>query len=269
MEKLILNNGVEMPAVGLGTFSARPEETQNAVDAALKAGYRMIDTAKMYKNEALIGETLKSCGISRSELFITTKIYETSRSYALTLQAIDDSLEKLQTDYIDLLLLHMPYEESLEMYGAMEEACRAGKVRAIGVANFTASRYLDFIKHCGTVPAVDQFETHVFRQNSDLQDTLRSYGTMMAAWSPLAKGKFGVFNDEALLSIAAKHHKSVAQVMLRSLVQRGIPVIPKSANPMRIAENFGLFDFNLDGEDMKTIASLDRDQSVVDWTKDL
>ena len=269
MKLIRLNNDVEMPVVGLGTFASEKEELHTAIDAALKAGYRSIDTAQMYGNEADIGRVLKESGISRQELFLTTKLYETSRSYEMAKEAICRSLADLQIDYIDLLLLHMPYEESQEMYRAMEEAYRDGKVRAIGVCNFSAGRYLDFIGKCQVVPAVDQFETHVFQQNQELQKVLREQGTLMMAWSPLAKGRKGVFNNPVLLGIAEKHHKSVAQVMLRNLIQREIVVIPKSIKPHRIKENIDIFDFELDSADMKKIAELDQKESLVEWTKNL
>lgn len=269
MKTIALNNQVEMPVIGLGTFASEKEELYSAIDAALKAGYRAIDTAQMYGNEADIGDALKKSGIGREELFLTTKLYETSRSYDAAKKAIDKSLTELQTDYIDLLLLHMPYEESLEMYRAMEEAYKIGKVRAIGVCNFRAERYLEFISNCQVIPAVDQFETHVFQQNHELQKILKEHGTLMTAWSPLAKGRNGVFANPVLLEIAEKHQKSVAQIMLRNLIQRDIVAIPKSVKPDRIKENIDIFDFELDGIDMDKMAALDENESLLEWTKDL
>lgn len=269
MRTIRLNNNVEMPVIGLGTFASEKEALQNAVSYALRAGYRAIDTAQMYKNESDIGEALKRSGIAREEVFVTTKLYETSRSYESAKKAIDTSLADLQLDHIDLLLLHMPYEESLEMYRAMEEAYKDGKVRAIGVCNFRKESYLDFIKKCEVIPAVDQFETHVFQQNHDLQKVLLEHGTLLTAWSPLAKGRKNVFKHPLLTEIAERHHKSVAQVMLRNLIQRGIAVIPKSVRQDRIEENINIFDFELGTEEMKAIALMDQNESLLDWTKDL
>lgn len=269
MKLIELNNHVKIPSIGLGTFASEKEELRIAIDAAVKAGYRAIDTAQMYGNESDIGAALKVSGVSRQELFLTTKLYETSCSYDKAKNAIDCSLKELQTDYIDLLLLHMPYKESLEMYRAMEEAYNAGKVRAIGVCNFREERYLDFISKCNIVPAVNQFETHVFQQNHELQTVLEKHGTLLMAWSPLAKGRNGVFTHPVLMGIAEKYQKSVAQVMLRNLVQRNIVVIPKSINPNRIKENIDIFDFELDAMDMEAIAALDQKESLLEWTKDL
>lgn len=269
MKLIELNNHVKIPSIGLGTFASEKEELRIAIDAAVKAGYRAIDTAQMYGNESDIGAALKVSGVSRQELFLTTKLYETSCSYDKAKNAIDCSLKELQTDYIDLLLLHMPYKESLEMYRAMEEAYNAGKVRAIGVCNFREERYLDFISKCNIVPAVNQFETHVFQQNHELQTVLEKHGTLLMAWSPLAKGRNGVFTHPVLMGIAEEYQKSVAQVMLRNLVQRNIVVIPKSINPNRIKENIDIFDFELDAMDMEAIAALDQKESLLEWTKDL
>lgn len=269
MKTIRLNNNVEMPMVGLGTFASEKKQLYTAIDAALNAGYRLIDTAQMYGNEADIGEALKKSGVARHDIFLTTKLFEVSRSYELAKEAIDKSLKDLQTDYLDLLLLHMPYEESLEMYRAMEEAYEDGKVRAIGICNFRAERYLDFVSKCEVVPAINQFETHVFQQNRELQEVLKEHGTVMEAWSPLAKGRNGVFDNSVLVEIAEKHEKSVAQVMLRSLLQRDIVVVPKSIKPHRIEENIDIFDFELDSCDMEQIQALDKNESLLEWTKEL
>lgn len=264
-----LNNGVKMPLLGLGSFASVKEEAVTAIHAAADSGYRMFDTAQMYGNEAEIGEALKDTGLARDEIFITSKVFDISRSYALTKEAVDVSLKNLQTDYLDLMLIHMPYEESLEMYQALEDAYQEGKIRAIGVANFTAARYLEFIRQVRIIPAINQFETHVFKQNGALQKVMEEHGTCLSAWSPLAKGRNGVFQLPVLTEIAEKHKKTTAQIMLRNLVQRGIPVIPKSVNPERIAANAALFDFALDDQDMARIAALDRDETILEWTKNL
>lgn len=269
MKTIELNNHVQMPAVGLGTFASEKGEFRDAIDTAIRAGYRGIDTAQMYGNEADIGAALTASGIPREEIFLTTKLYETSRSYEKAKRTIEQSLVDLQTEYIDLLLLHMPYEESLEMYRAMEEAYSDGKVRAIGVCNFRKERYLEFVEKCRVIPAVNQFETHVFQQNEELQRMLKHHGTLLTAWSPLAKGRKGVFHHPILKKVAEKHHKTVAQIMLRNLVQRDIAVIPKSIKPERIKENIDIFDFELDAGDMEQIATLDQNESLLEWTKDL
>ena len=269
MEYIKLNNGVQMPVLGLGTFDAAEEELESALMTAIDSGYPMIDTAQMYGNEATIGKILKRNGIARKEIFLVTKIYETARGYEKAKRAIDQSLLDLQVSEVDLMLLHMPYEERDEMYRAMEEAYQAGKVRAIGVCNFRAERYLEFLKKCQVVPAVNQFETHVFQQNTELQKLLEEKGTYLMAWSPLAKGRKDVFHHPVLVEIAEKHQKSVAQVMLRNLVQRGIIVIPKSVSPKRIIENIDIFDFKLDESDMTKIRALDENESLLEWTKDL
>ena len=266
MQTITLNNGVEMPLIGLGTFGGQGEELQGAILGAIQAGYRMIDTAQMYKNEAQVGAAIKESAVPRRELFLATKIYDISRSFQKAKEAIDRSLVDLQTDYIDLLMLHMPYEESLEMYAAMEQAYQEGKVRAIGVCNFREERYLDLIGHCTVIPAVNQFETHIFQQNEELQRVLLEHGTHLTAWSPLAKGQ-ALFENEVLQQIAQHHHRTV--VVLRNLVQRGIPVIPKSVHQNRIEENMQIFDFQLDASEMEQIAQLDQNRSILEWTQNL
>lgn len=256
MKTITLNNGVEMPMVGYGVFQVKPEECERCVRDAIATGYRLIDTAQAYFNEEGVGAAVASCGVPREELFITTKVWISHAGEKAAAQSIDDSLRKLRTDYIDLLLIHQAYGDYYGTYRAMETALQAGKLRAIGVSNFGAGRFTDLALHVDVKPAVNQVEAHVFSQQNGLMEVLREYGTTMMAWSPLGQGRNGLFSHPVLSDIGAGHGKTPAQVALRYLLQRDIIVIPKSTHRERMQENFAVEDFALTADEMSRIASL-------------
>lgn len=229
MEYIKLNNGVQMPVLGLGTYQLHGIECEQCIVDAVNMGYRLFDTAQMYGNEKELGNAIIKCNVPREELFITTKLYSPSTSYERTKVSIKESLKALQLDYIDLLLIHEPYHEAKEMYRAMEEAYRDGLVRAIGISNFNSAQYIDFIQSCHVIPVINQVEAHVFYQQKDIQELILEHGTQMTAWSPFAVGKGDFFRNITLKSIGEKYGKSAAQIGLKHLVQRGIVVIPKTA----------------------------------------
>lgn len=262
MEYVKLNNGIEMPILGYGVYQVTPEECERCVSDAISVGYRSIDTAQAYHNEEGVGNAISKCGIPRNQLFITTKVWISNAGYEKAKTSIDESLRKLQTDYIDLLLIHQPFNDYYGSYRAMEEAYRAGKLRAIGVSNFYPDRFVDLAEFCEIKPAVNQMETHVFNQQVKLQEIMQQYGTRLMSWGPFAEGKNGFFTNETLKAIGNKYNKSAAQVALRFLIQRGIIVIPKSTHKERMIENFDVFDFALAEEDMSAIASLDKAESL-------
>lgn len=265
MEYVTLNNGLEMPLLGLGVYQLHGEECERCVQAAVELGYRLFDTAQMYGNEKALGNALKNCGIPRKELFITTKLYSPSAGYSRAKSGIEESLNLLQTDYIDLLLIHEPYREASQMYRAMKEAHEEGKIRAVGISNFNENLYSSFIKTCGVIPAVNQVEAHVFFQQERLQNILEGNGTHMEAWSPFAAGKNRIFENPILNAIGQQHGKSAAQIALRFLVQRGITVIPKSSHKERLTENIGIFDFSLSEQEMEQIRALDKGKTLFGW----
>lgn len=265
--KLNLNNGVEMPSVGLGTWDLRGNECVDTVIAAISLGYRLIDTAHMYGNEREIGRALAQSSVPRSELFITTKIDQRSNSYKKANKGVDASLERLGLDYLDLVLIHEPYPEAPDMYRALEESMQAGKIRAIGISNFDEPRYKDFVRRVSVVPAVNQVEVHAYYQKWNFQKILEQAGTKMQAWAPLAQGIDHLADHPVLREIGNSHHKSAAQVALRFLVQRGISVIPKSKHRSRLAENIDLFDFALSAEETELIKTLDRQETLFSWTE--
>lgn len=265
MEYITLNNGITMPIVGLGTARLIGEECERSVLDALDIGYRLIDTAQMYNNERAVGNAIKQSGVTREELFITSKLHRPSSSYKLAKDGIERSLNELQLDYIDLLLIHEPYLEALEMYEAMKEAYKDNKIRAIGISNFNSKLYSEFIKLCGIVPAINQVETHVFYQQHELQELMGMHGTHMEAWSPFTAGKKNIFVDYTLKAISKKYEKSIAQIVLKYLIQRNIVVIPRSSNKNRMIENINVFDFNLMKEDMKLINELDENKTLFGW----
>lgn len=267
MENIRLNNGVEMPLVGLGTWNLRGQDCSRVVAEALAMGYRLIDTAQMYGNEAEVGRGIAKSGVARDQIFLTTKIYRPSNSYAKAKAAIDASLKSLGTDYVDLLLLHEPYKQGPEMYRALEEALAAGKARAIGISNYDARWYADFLTHCEIIPAVNQLECHVFFQKWAFQEELLRHGTVLQAWAPLASGEGGVPSNTVLRAIGERYGKTAAQVALRFLVQRGISVIPKSKHHARLKENLALFDFTLSEDEMAAIRVLDRNATFFPWTE--
>lgn len=262
MENVKLNNGIEMPILGYGVYQVTPEECERCVLDAISVGYRLIDTAQAYQNEEGVGNAIVKCGVSREELFIVTKVWISNGGYEKAKISIDESLRKLQTDYIDLLLIHQPFNDYYGTYRAMEEAYKAGKVRAIGVSNFYPDRFVDLAEFCEIKPAVNQVETHVFNQQVEPQKIMQEYGTQIMSWGPFAEGRNGFFTNETLKMIADKYQKSVAQVALRFLIQRGVVVIPKSTHKERMIQNFNVFDFVLSTNDMEEIAKLDKKESL-------
>ncbi|RAS73178.1 aldo/keto reductase [Priestia endophytica] len=263
MQKVMLNNGVEMPILGFGVFQMTdPKECEQAVYDALMAGYRLIDTAASYLNEEEVGRAIKRSGVPREELFITTKLWVQDTGYENTKKAFANSLERLQLDYIDLYLIHQPFGDVYGSWRAMEELYREGKVKAIGVSNFYSDRLVDLITHNEVVPAVNQVETHPFCQQIESAELMKENNVQIESWAPFAEGKNDIFQNEVLVTLAKKHNKSVAQVILRWLTQRGVVVIPKSVRKERIIENFNIFDFELSQEDMEKIATLDTKESL-------
>lgn len=262
MDYVTLNNGVKMPQLGYGVYQTPPEETERCVLEAIETGYRSIDTAQAYGNEAGVGNAMQKCGLPREELFITTKIWISNAGYEKAKASIDESLRKLQTNYIDLLLIHQPFGDYYGSYRAMEEAYRAGKVRAIGISNFYPDRYLDIVHFSEIKPAVNQVETHVFQQQKTARDYMKKYGTQIMSWGPFAEGKNNYFQNPVMKEIGEKYGKSVAQVALRFLLQNDVVVIPKSTHRNRMEENFQVFDFTLTSEEMAKIEALDGGRSL-------
>jgi len=263
MKNVVLNNGVEMPTLGFGVFQIEDlAECERSVRDAIDVGYRLIDTAASYGNEESVGNAIKVSGVPRNELFVTTKLWIADTGYDRTKAAFDRSMKKLQLDYLDLYLIHQPYGDVYGSWRAMEELYREGRIRAIGISNFHPDRVMDFLMHHEIPPAVNQIETHPFHQQVETQKFLQENNIQIESWGPFAEGKNNIFHNEVLSSIAAKHGKSVAQVILRWLTQRGIVVIPKSVRKERMAENFDIFGFDLDASDMQAIAALDTGQSL-------
>ncbi len=262
MKNVKLNNGVCMPILGFGVYQVKPEETEKVVSEALQAGYRAIDTAAAYHNEEAVGRAIRRSGIPRGELFITTKLWISDAGYLKAKKAFDVSMEKLGLDYLDLYLIHQPYGDVHGAWRAMEELYDENRIRAIGVSNFQPDRLMDLILHNRVVPAVNQVETHVFNQQTENQRFMEQLGVRIESWGPFAEGLNGMFTNELLASIGRKYGKSVAQVVLRWLVQRNVIVIPKSVRRERMAENLALFDFELTAEDMERIATLDTAESL-------
>lgn len=262
MEYVKLSNGVEMPILGYGVYQVPPQECERCVTDAIGVGYRSIDTAQAYRNEEGVGNAIRKCGVPREELFITTKVWISNAGYDKAKASIDESLRKLQSDYADLLLIHQPFGDYYGTYRAMEEAYRAGKARAIGVSNFYPDRFVDIAEFNEIKPMVNQVETHVFNQQTEPQRIMEKYGTQIMSWGPFAEGRSGFFTNETLKEIGAKYGKSVAQVALRYLIQRGVVVIPKSTHVERMKENLDVFDFGLSTEDMASIAALDKGESL-------
>ncbi|MDD3186686.1 MAG: aldo/keto reductase [Clostridia bacterium] len=257
MEYVNLNNGVKMPILGYGVFQIAAEETERCVLDAISVGYRSIDTAQGYFNEEGVGDAISKCGLPREELFLTTKIWISNGGYEKAKESIEESLRKLKTDYIDLMLIHQPFNDYYGSYRAMEEAYKEGKIRAIGVSNFMPDRFIDIAGFVEVPPAVNQLEVHVFQQQKTAKDILKNYGTQLMAWSPLAQGHNNLFTNEVLTGIGEKYRKTAAQVNLRFLIQLGVVVIPKSTHIERMKENFDLFDFSLTPEEVKSIQKLD------------
>lgn len=263
MKSVKLNNGIEMPMVGFGVFQVSDEETEKAVLEALKAGYRLLDTAAVYGNEAGVGRAIKASGIPREEIFVTTKLWiQRENGYENTKKALENSLTRLGLDYVDLYLIHQPFGDVHEQWRSMEDLYKAGKARAIGVSNFHMDRLMDLITCHKIVPAVNQIETHPFYQRDAEIAFHKELGILQQAWVPLAEGKFEIFSNPILTQIAQKHGKSVAQVVLRWLNQRGVAIIPKSVKVERMLENREIFDFTLDEQDLAQIATLNRDEII-------
>lgn len=262
MKNVTLNNGIQMPVLGFGVYQITdPAECEQAVYDALMAGYRLIDTAAAYKNEEAVGKAVIKSVIPRDELFITTKLWIQDAGYDSTKRAFEESLKRLQTDYLDLYLIHQPFGDIYSSWRAMEDLYNEGKIRAIGVSNFLPDRLLDLILHNKITPAVNQVETHPFLQQIENAEFMKENNVQIESWAPFAEGKNNIFQNEILLSIAGKYNKSVAQIILRWLTQRDIVVIPKSVRKERIIENFDIFDFELSKEDMEKIVTLNTDQS--------
>ena len=259
-----LNNGVQMPMIGYGVYQIPSIETERCVTDALNVGYRSIDTAQCYGNEKQVGKAVKRSGLARDEVFITTKLWG-GRGYADTVRSIDSSLKALDLGYIDLLLIHEPTGDYLEIYRAMENAYKAGKLRSIGVANFLEDNFRRLTENCTVIPAVDQVETHIFRQQRNLRKLLDDKGTVHQSWSPLACGRNGFFRNPELTEVGAKYGKTAAQVGLRFLFQQGIVIIPKSTHIERMRENLDILDFELTPEEMTVLQALDMNRSLFGW----
>ncbi|MFI1031461.1 aldo/keto reductase [Streptomyces sp. NPDC020951] len=275
MQSVTLNNGVDMPILGFGVFQIPAEQTEQAVTEALTAGYRLLDTAASYGNEEAVGRAIKNSGVPREDLFVTTKLYvQDAPAEENTKRAFETSLAKLGLDHVDLYLMHQPYGDVYGQWRAMEVLNRKGRAKAIGVANFHPDRLLDLIINNEITPAVNQIETHPFFQRTDYQDLMHEHGVQIQSWGGFAEGKNDLFTNPLLSGIGEKHGRSVAQVVLRWLVQRGVVAIPKSVRPERMAENLDVFDFELTDEQMSAIATLDtggslffdhRDPAMVQW----
>lgn len=264
MEYKTLSNGVEIPQLGFGVFQIPPEETKEVVKKAIEVGYRHFDTAQAYFNEAEIGEAIKESGISREELFITTKVWLDSYGYEETKKAFNDSLDKLQTDYVDLYLLHQCMGDVYSTWRALEDLYKEGKIKAIGVCNFTQGRFTDLSLHAEIPPMVNQIEVNPFFQQEGTEEFHGEFEAVVEAWGPLAEGKDGIFTNPILSEIGAKYDKSVAQVILRWLIQRGIVVFPKSTKESRMIENSDVFDFELSDDDMDKIKELETGVPIVE-----
>jgi len=275
MKNVILNNGVEMPILGFGVYQVTDaNECETSVFDAINTGYRLIDTAQAYGNEVAVGKAIKKSGIAREELFITTKLWVSDVSYEKAKKAFEKSLKNLGLDYLDLYLIHQPYGDVHGAWRAMEELYKEGKIRAIGISNFQPDRVMDMIVFNEVIPAVNQIETHPFNQHIETQKFLMDNKIQIESWGPFAEGRNDIFKNELLASIGKKYNKTIAQIILRWLTQRGVVAIPKSVRKERIIENFNIFDFGLSAEDMEVIVSLDtqkssffdhRDPEIVKW----
>jgi len=274
MQHVKLNNGIEMPILGFGVFQVKDlEECERSVMDAIATGYRLIDTAESYGNEEAVGNAIRKSNVPRKELFITTKLFIKSNGYEAK-KAFENSLKRLQLDYLDLYLIHQPFGDVYGEWRAMQELYKDGRVRAIGVSNFQPDRLIDLIIHNEIIPAIDQIETHPFHQQIETQKFLKENNVQIESWGPFAEGKNNLFHNELLASIGEKYNKTIAQVVIRWLTQRGVIAIPKSVRKERMEENFNIFDFELSAEDMEAIKTLDtnaslffdhRDPAMVKW----
>ena len=261
MEYVTLSNGVKMPILGYGVYQVAKDECERCVSDALRAGYRHIDTAQSYFNEEEVGSAIEKSGILREELFLTTKVWVEHYGYDACMASVLESMRKLKTDYIDLMLLHQPFSDYYGAWRALEDLYEEGKIRAIGVSNFYPDRLVDICSFARIKPMVNQVETHPLNQQIEAKQWMDKYGVQIEAWAPFGEGRGGLFQNEVLSAIGEKYGKSTAQVMLRWHIQRGVVVIPKSTHFERMAENFNVFDFTLTNEDMEKIAALDKKQS--------
>lgn len=262
MDFVTLNNGVKMPQLGYGVYQVKNEECERCVLDAISVGYRSIDTAQSYGNEEAVGSAIAKCGVPRDQLFLTTKVWISNEGYEKAKASIDKSLKNLRTDYIDLLLIHQPFGDYYGTYRAMEEAYKAGKLRAIGVSNFYPDRLIDLCQFVEVTPAVNQVETHVFQQQKVAHEYMEKYHVQHESWGPFAEGRKDFFTNSTLVEIGEKYGKSSAQVALRFLLQSGVVVIPKSTHKERMEQNINVFDFALSGEDMEAIRQLDEGESL-------
>ena len=258
MKSIKLNNGIEMPILGYGVFKISPEECERCVLDAISVGYRSIDTAQAYYNEEGVGNAIVKCDISRDELFLTTKVWITNAGEKAASLSIDESLRKLRTDYIDLLLIHQPFNDYYGTWRAMEKAYKVGKVRAIGVSNFYPDRFIDIAEYADVKPAVNQLKTNIFNQQWEAENEMRSYDTRIMAWAPLTQNDPELLTNSIMITLAEKYNKSIQQIALRYLIQRDIIVIPKSIHINRMKENLDIFDFTLTSQEMNDINSLDK-----------
>lgn len=263
MKYVTLNNGVKMPILGYGVYQIEDlKECERCVLDAIEVGYRLIDTAQTYGNEEAVGRAIKKCNVPREELFITTKVWISNAGYEKAQTSIEESLKKLQLEYLDLVLIHEPFNDYYGTYRAMEEMYKGGNIRAIGVSNFYPDRLVDLIKFNEVVPAINQVETHPFNQQVRAKEIMDKYGVQIESWAPFAEGRNNIFTNKTLKEVGDKYNKSIAQVALKYLIQRGVIVIPKSVHKERMIENFNIFDFKLDDYDMKKIVKLDKAKSA-------
>lgn len=261
MDYVTLNNGVKMPQLGYGVYQVSKDECERCVLDALKVGYRHIDTAQSYFNEEEVGNAIEKSGVPRNEIFLTTKVWIEHYGYEQTKASVYESMQKLKVNYIDLVLLHQPFADYYGAWRALEDMYADGKIRAIGISNFYPDRMVDLASFSRIKPMVNQVETHPFNQQIEAQEWMKKYGVQIEAWAPFGEGRGGLFTNETIAKIAAKHNKTVAQVILRWELQRGIVVIPKSVHIERMEQNLDVFDFELSDEDMQVMASLDKNQS--------
>lgn len=274
MKYKVLSNGVKMPQLGYGVYQVTKEECERCVLDALKAGYRLIDTAQSYFNEEEVGAAMKKSGIPREEIFLTTKVWIEHYGYENAKQSVLESMKKLQTDYLDLVLLHQPFGDAYGAWRALEDLYEEGKIRALGISNFYVDRMVEFVNFNRIKPMITQMEVHIFNQQKQLKEYADKYGVQLEAWAPFGEGRRNTFGNEVIETIGEKYGKTTAQVMLRWHIQRGIVVIPKSTHYERMVENFNVFDFELTDEEMDTIGSLDtatssffshQDPAMVEW----
>lgn len=262
MEYVTLNNGIKMPVLGYGVYQVDASKTERCVLDAISVGYRSIDTAQAYANEEAVGSAIEKCGVPRNDLFITTKVWISNAGYEKAKASIEESLQKLKTEYIDLLLIHQPFSDYYGTYRAMEEAYKKGTIRAIGVSNFYPDRLIDLCQFVEIPPAVNQVETHVFQQQAKAHEIMEKYQVQHESWGPFAEGRNDFFENAVLKEVGAKYHKSAAQVALRYLIQNGVVVIPKSTHKERMIQNFDVFGFTLADEDMAAVKALDEGESL-------